>query len=179
VSESHRHSGDFAAKEPANIKIVLDGTRRPRSESMKQFAASAGWSLSALSNGVIFMRMTSFAVGILSLVAAGSASAQSVNLTGPYRCVADCRGGMVGAPAFITQNGEDLNLVDEAGQPARAWPDWTAPDKRIWVDAWNQGAVYSPDGMTVHFDSGTIWRRDLGPPPPPLLPPLPLVRRHG
>jgi len=146
---------------------------------MKQVAASDGWSLSVLSNGAIFMRMTSLAAGLLSLLAAGPAMAQSVNLTGPYRCVADCRDGMIGAPAFITQNGQDLNLVDEAGQPARAWPDWTAPDRRIWVDAWNQGAVYSPDGMTVQFDSGTLWRRDLPPPPPMPLPPRPLVRRHS
>src|ERR1700685_3121694 len=80
-------------------KIILDGTRRPRSESMKQVAASDGWSLSVLSNGAIFMRMTSLAAGLLSLLAAGPAMAQSVNLTGPYRCVADCRDGMIGAPA--------------------------------------------------------------------------------
>jgi hypothetical protein len=28
------------------------------------------------------------------------------------------------------------------------------------------GAVYSPDGMTIQFDNGTVWQRDMGPPPP-------------
>jgi hypothetical protein len=40
-----------------------------------------------------------------------------------------------------------------------------APTTRIWADAWNTGAVYSPDGMTIQFDNGTIWQRDMGPPP--------------
>jgi hypothetical protein len=118
--------------------------------------------------------MTLGAIAALVLLAPGAAAAQSVNLTGPYRCVVDCRGGLVGSPAFITQNGDNLNLVNEAGQPARAWPDLTAPDSRIWVDAWNEGAVYSPDGFTVQFDDGAIWQRDMGPPPPP---PVKLYRR--
>ena len=25
-------------------------------------------------------------------------------------------------------------------------------------------AVYTPDGMTIQFDNGTIWQRDMGPP---------------
>ena len=31
------------------------------------------------------------------------------------------------------------------------------------------GAIYSPDGMTIQFDRGTVWQRaiDLPPPPPP------------
>lgn len=117
--------------------------------------------------------MTSCAVAVLAALGSGAASAQSVNLSGRFICVVDCRAGLVGNPAFITQNGDEINLVNEAGQPARAWPDWTAPASRIWVDAWEQGAVYSPDGMTLQFDDGTIWQRDLGPPPPPPLRLLP------
>jgi hypothetical protein len=113
------------------------------------------------------------AIGVLAVLVATEASAQSINLTGAYRCVEACRAGLVGGPAFITQNGPNLNLLDEAGQPARAWPDWFAPATRIWVDAWNEGAVYSPDGITVQFDNGTIWVRDLGPAPSPVL-----RRRH-
>jgi hypothetical protein len=100
-----------------------------------------------------------------ALSATGS-SAQSINLTGAYKCVEACRGGLVGYPAYVTQNGPNLNLLSEAGEPSRAWPDWFAPATRIWVDAWNEGAVYSPDGMVIQFDNGTIWQRDLGPPPP-------------
>jgi hypothetical protein len=117
--------------------------------------------------GVIFMRMISLVIGILAVVAATSASAQSVNLTGAYRCVEACRGGLVGGPAFITQNGAQLNLLNEAGEASRAWPDWFAPATRIWVENYNYGAVYSPDGILIQFDNGTIWHRDLGSPPPP------------
>ena len=108
------------------------------------------------------MRMILSTMVVLAALIATEASAQSINLTGAYRCVEACQAGLVGSPAFITQNGPNLNL-----QAARAWPDWFAPATRIWVDAWNEGAVYSPDGMTVQFDNGTIWARDLGPPPPP------------
>jgi hypothetical protein len=36
--------------------------------------------------------------------------------------------------------------------------DWV----RIWVPAYNQGAVFSPDGVTIQWDSGKIWQRDDG-----------------
>jgi hypothetical protein len=99
------------------------------------------------------------------MFAATSASAQMINLTGTYRCIERCRAA-VGSPAFVTQNGPNLNLLNEAGQPSRAWPDTFAPMSKIWADDWNVAAVYSPDGMTIQFDNGTIWQRDMGPPPP-------------
>lgn len=114
------------------------------------------------------MRMISLAVGMLAAVAATGASAQSANLTGKYICTQMCRGGLVGNPAYITQNGPELNVLDETGAASRAWPDWYAPATRIWIDRYNYGAVYSPDGMVIQFDNGTIWQRDLG---------LPLRRR--
>jgi hypothetical protein len=120
-----------------------------------------------LSKGAVFMKMLSLAIGILVVLSATGASAQSINLTGAYKCVQACRGGLVGYPAYVTQNGPDLNLLNEVGEPSRAWPDWFAPATRIWADAWNEGAVYSPDGMLIQFDNGAIWARDLGPPPPP------------
>lgn len=112
------------------------------------------------------MRMISLVIGALAALAATEASAQFVNLTGAYKCIQMCRSGLVGNSAYVTQNGADLNLLNEAGEPARAWPDWFSPATRIWIDAWNEGAVYSPDGMLIQFDNGTIWQRDLGPPPP-------------
>jgi hypothetical protein len=115
------------------------------------------------------MKPTQYALGVLGALAAvmftaTAASAQIVNLTGAYRCVEGCRAAPVGTPAFVTQNGPNLNLVNEAGQPSRAWPDTFAPNSRIWADNWNVGAVYSPDGMIIQFDNGTIWQRDVGPP---------------
>ena len=114
------------------------------------------------------MKPAPCAFAVAAMLAATAASAQTVNLTGAYRCVEKCRAAAVGAPAFITQNGPTLNLVDETGQPSPAWPDTFAPTTKIWVEAWNTGAVYSPDGMMIQFDNGTIWQRDIGPPPPPV-----------
>jgi len=113
------------------------------------------------------MRSLPLVIGIGAIVAFTSgASAQSINLTGTYRCVQDCRDGYVGAPAFVTQNGDNVNLVTETGESYRAWPDFTAPNSRIWIDARDESAVYSPDGMRIQFDDGRVWERDLGHPPP-------------
>ena len=104
--------------------------------------------------------------GMLASLLPTVASAQPANLTGVYRCVQMCRSGQVGGLAYVTQNGPNLNVLDEAGMPSRAWPDWYAPATRIWVENRDEGAVYSPDAMLIQFDRGTIWHRDLGPPPP-------------
>jgi hypothetical protein len=114
-----------------------------------------------LRNEEVIMRSLSLVVGILAAFAAADASAQSINLTGIYTCVEICRGTL---PAHVTQNGPAVNLLTEAGVPARAWPDWFSPASRIWIDTFNEGAVYSPDGMLIQFDNGTIWRRGLSPP---------------
>jgi hypothetical protein len=106
-------------------------------------------------------------VGLLAAVAGTPVLAQSVDLTGTYKCIQTCRMGLVGSPAFVTQNGPQLNLLNEAGQASRAWPDWYAPATRIWIENYGFGAVYSADGMLIQFDNGTIWQRDLGLPPPP------------
>jgi hypothetical protein len=79
------------------------------------------------------------------------ASGVGPGLSGQFQCIAGCAG--VGGPAFVTQNGWDLNLVNEIGQPSRAWIDWPG---HIWVQSWNEGAVYSADGMTIQFDNGTV-----------------------
>jgi hypothetical protein len=115
------------------------------------------------------MRLFLFVIAIFAALIVTGASAQTVNLTGKYRCVQGCRFGLVGNPAYVTQNGWDLNVVNEAGEPSRAWMDWFSPN-RIWIENWNQGAVFSPNGMIIHFDRGTIWQRDFGTPAPP--PPL-------
>jgi hypothetical protein len=58
---------------------------------------------------------------------------------------------------FITQNGWNLNLVNELGQPSRGYVDYPG---RIWAPDWNQGAMVSPDGMTLQFDQGAVWLRE-------------------
>ncbi len=104
------------------------------------------------------MRVGLFAVVALIAMASTEASTQVLNLFGPYRCVQGCVEGLIGQPAFITQNGWDMRLVNEAGMPSRAWIDRPG---HIWVDFWHEGAVYSVDGLTIQFDRGTVWQRDL------------------
>jgi|SRR5215510_9234754 len=84
-----------------------------------------------------------------------AAQVQGVNLNGRYRCTVQCLGAP-GSFAFVTQNGWELNLVNDVGQASRAWVDYPG---RIWVLQPNQGAIYSPDGFTIQFDGGTVWQR--------------------
>jgi hypothetical protein len=112
------------------------------------------------------------AVAMMGTLVATDASAQGVNLTGRWQCVALCV-GPPGSLAFITQNGWQLNVVSDAGIPSRAWVDYPG---RIWVETADQGAIYSPDGFMLQFDRGTIWQRAPEVPPPP--PPPPLRRRQ-
>ena len=113
-----------------------------------------------------FMRVLLSVLAVLGALVATDASAQGVDLNGRWRCVQMCRDGLVGQPAFITQNGWELNMVNEAGQASRAWVDYPG---RIWIARANLGAIYSPDGMVIQFDNGTIWKRapELPPAPPP------------
>jgi hypothetical protein len=101
------------------------------------------------------MRRSAIYLGVLLGLGTGAASAQGVNLTGRYICINCPHGGPdVG---FITQSGWNLNLVNELGQPSRGYVDYPG---RIWAPDWNEGAMVSPDGMTIQFDRGAVWRRD-------------------
>jgi hypothetical protein len=110
------------------------------------------------------MRLTTLALGFAAACVATAASAQTVNLTGTYRCIQMCRDGAIGAPTFVTQNGDAVNLTTETGESYRAWPDWNAPASRLWIEARSESAVYSPDGMRIQFDDGRVWQRVIGPP---------------
>jgi hypothetical protein len=92
---------------------------------------------------------------LAAVLAATDASAQVLNLSGQYQCIQGCMPPNA-APAFVTQNGWDLNLVNEIGQPSRAWVDYPG---HIWAEYWHEGAVISPDGLTIQFDSGSVWQR--------------------
>lgn len=109
------------------------------------------------------MKRIALALGIAAACFATAASAETVNLTGTYRCIQMCRDGMIGAPVFVTQNGDSVNLTTETGTTYHAWPDWNAPASRLWIDAKNESAVYSPDGMRIQFDDGRVWQRALPP----------------
>jgi hypothetical protein len=110
--------------------------------------------------------------GVIAMAAAlsvteAAAQVQGVDLNGRYRCLEQCLGAP-GSFAFVTQNGWELNVVNDGGVASRAWVDYPG---RIWVLQANQGAIYSPDGLRIQFDRGTIWQRA------PLLPP-PVRRRR-
>jgi hypothetical protein len=79
--------------------------------------------------------------------------------------VQGCAPGFEGRPAFVTQNRRNINIITESGVPIRAWIDWYAPRSRIWMEGLRESAVFSPDGMTIQFDRGTVWQRDVGPDP--------------
>jgi|SRR5580700_3970025 hypothetical protein len=103
----------------------------------------------------------------LLITLVSSASAQWVNLSGRWQCVALCL-GPPGALAFITQNGWEMNVLNEFGMPSRGWIDYPG---HIWIERAHIGGIFSPDGLTLQFDNGTVWQRapDLPPlPPPPL-----------
>jgi hypothetical protein len=118
--------------------------------SFLRLVQEEGWTMKA---GLIVL-------GALIVALAGPAASgqQVLNLSGKFRCVQGCVGP---GPAYVTQNGWDLNLVNEVGQPSRAWIDWPG---HIWAQYWNEGAVYSPDGMTIQFDRGSVWVRNVEPP---------------
>ena len=59
------------------------------------------------------------AIALSAALISSGASAQGIDLSGPWQCVAVCA-GPPGGFAYITQNGWDLNLVNEAGMPSRA-----------------------------------------------------------
>jgi hypothetical protein len=104
------------------------------------------------------MKIGLFAVAALIAMGSTEASAQVLDLSGPYRCVQGCVEGLIGQPAFITQHDWDMRVVNEAGMASRAWIDRPG---HIWFDSWHEGAVYSVDGLTIQFDRGTVWQRDL------------------
>ena len=110
------------------------------------------------------MRVISLALGLVAASVATAAAAQSINLTGTYRCIQMCRDGAIGAPTYVTQNGDAVNITTETGESYRAGPDWNAPASRLWIDARGEGAVYSPDGLRIQFDDGRVWLREMIPP---------------
>jgi hypothetical protein len=114
------------------------------------------------------MKVVLTAIALSATILVSSASAQSIiNLSGQWWCVAQCLGPPRGL-AYITQNGWDLNVVNDVGMASRAWVDYPG---HIWIERANQGAIYSAEGFTLQFDNGTVWQRA------PVLPPPPLPRR--
>jgi DNA-binding helix-hairpin-helix protein with protein kinase domain len=116
--------------------------------------------------------------GLAAIVGAANsgAAAQVLDLTGDYQCVQACAMGPP-ALAHVAQNGWELNLVNEAGDPSRAWIDYPG---HLWAERWNEGAIISRDGTTIQFDRGTVWQRVVAVPAPPPPPPPRKVRvkRH-
>lgn len=104
------------------------------------------------------MNLKIMALAALGALAATGASAQAVgtqtwvpNLSGVYRCVHNCAGIRL---VHIAQNGRQLDLTNESGQPSTAWIE--SPG-HIWTQSLNEGAVYSPDGFTIQFNHGMVW----------------------
>jgi len=103
------------------------------------------------------MRTATLLLTFLLSVETGAALAQNINLTGRYVCV-NCPPGQARVGHITQGEGRDINLVNELGQSSRGYVDYPG---RIWTFDWNQGAIVSPDGLTIQFDRGAVWRRDL------------------
>ena len=69
------------------------------------------------------MRVILSTVSMAAALVATEVSAQSVNLTGRWQCVAFCV-APPGRYAFITQNGWEINVVNSSGVASRAWFNW-------------------------------------------------------
>jgi hypothetical protein len=111
------------------------------------------------------MKLVLATAALFALMTGGAAAQEAEFLTGQFVCIQNCTGPGL---AYVTQNGWDLRLVNEAGVPSRAWIDYRG---HIWADNWDMGAIYSADGLTIQFDNGAVWRRYVAVPPPPLPPP--------
>src|SRR5215475_10810662 len=66
------------------------------------------------------MRIVLGAIAVSAALIATDASAQGVNLTGQYRCIEGCYAARPGQLAYVTQNGWELNMVNDAGLASRA-----------------------------------------------------------
>lgn len=100
------------------------------------------------------MKVALASLALLMTFATSGALAQSVNLSGRWQCMTLCT-APPGGLAFITQNGWNLNVLNEAGIASRAWIDHPG---HIRVERANDGAVYSPDGLTLHRQATPVWR---------------------
>jgi hypothetical protein len=65
--------------------------------------------------------------------------------------------------------------IPTAGEPlggdkTSAGKSWVDYPGHIWAQYWDEGAVYSPDGMTIQFDNGSVWQRYV---------PLPALNSRG
>jgi hypothetical protein len=107
------------------------------------------------------------AISVLGITAASAQVPQP--LSGTYQCIQNCSGPGL---AYVTQNGWDMNLVNEVGAPSRAWVDYPG---HLYAESYRMGAVFN--GPTIQFDNGAVWTRYVPPPPPP--PPLPRVHSRG
>jgi hypothetical protein len=107
--------------------------------------------------------LTATIAGLAALLSTQALAQAPINLSGHYICVRGCAAGLPGGSAFITQNGTEMNVVNETGAASRAWVDWPG---HIWVPDYNQGAMFTPNGMVIQFDHGEVWQRALPPPAP-------------
>ena len=56
-------------------------------------------------------RLLGTAVALVTLISTSASAQYIVNLSGRYLCVQLCATGIGGQPAYITQNGWDMNLL--------------------------------------------------------------------
>jgi len=115
-----------------------------------------GATMQKVAGGSCMLRVAAAIIAAMAFsgLAATAGWTQGAALSGQYRCVQNCKAA---SPAYVNQNGLALSLLNEAGQYSKAWIDRPG---HLWAQAWNEGAVYAPDGSTIRFDRGSVWQRD-------------------
>src|SRR5215475_8998135 len=112
---------------------ILDGTRQVGGVSLVRRTS---------------MRVVFSAIALSAALVATDASAQ-VNLTGRYRCIELCQAP--GGYAYITQNGTEMNMVNDVGEASRAWLDYPG---RIWSTARIRVRSIRPTACTINSIAG-------------------------
>jgi len=84
--------------------------------------------------------ITVLAALAMAAASATAVSAQVLNLSGQFQCVKMCAAGPP-ALAYITQTEWQMNLVNEAGIPSRAWIDYPG---HIWCRTGTKGRSIHP-----------------------------------
>ena len=112
------------------------------------------------------MRIVLGAIAVSAALVATEASAQGVNLTGPYQCIEGCVTARPGDFAFVTQNGWELNMVNEAGQASTslgglpgAHLDREGQSRRDLLPGWHGHSIRQRNHLEAWHRSCRLLRR--------------------
>ena len=80
-------------------------------------------------------------------------------LSGQFRCIAGCAGGLAGPSLFVDP--ERVGPQHRGTRSASRHGHGSIIPATSGCEAGMKARVYSADGMTIQFDNGTVWARDV------------------